>query len=138
MDLRREELKLKLDNCSDDIIKSIESAKENCLKLFKESKRLGTEIEKSKEELTNLIDKFDTFDFNELKFETAKHSLSILNGGLTRKLNEYKDTIIGDKKYTFEFKEINIKGLFGSLKEVEKVVLHLICPLVLFILIFLF
>ena len=32
--------------------------------------------------------------------------------------------------------EINIKGLFGSLKEAEKVILHLICPWFLFILIF--
>jgi len=122
VDLRREELKLKLDNCSDDIIKSIESAKENCLKLFKESKRLDTEIEKSKEELTKLIDRFDTFDFNEFKFLTAKHSLSIINGGLTRKLSEYKDTIIGGKAYTFEFNDIDINGLFGSFKEVKKVI----------------
>jgi hypothetical protein len=46
VDLRREELKLKLDNCSDDIIKSIESAKENCLKLFKESKRQRSKSQK--------------------------------------------------------------------------------------------
>ena len=39
VDLRREDLKLKLDNCSDEIIKSIESVKENCIKLSKEKKR---------------------------------------------------------------------------------------------------
>jgi len=122
VDLRREELKLKLDNCSDEIIQSIESAKENCIKLFKESKRLGTEIERSKKELTKLIDKFDTFDFNKLKFETAKNSLSILNGCLTRKLSEYKDSIIGGKENTFEFKDVDINVLFGSFKEVEKVI----------------
>ncbi len=124
----REELKLKLDNCSDDIIKTIESAKDNCIKFFKESKRLGTEIEKSKEELTNLTGRFDTFDFNELKFETIKHSLSILNGDLTRKLSDYKYSIIGGKNYTFEVKDIDIKCLFGYFKEVENVILHLIYP----------
>ncbi len=46
VDLRREELKLKLDNCSDQIIESIESAKENCIKSSKETKNLNTEIEK--------------------------------------------------------------------------------------------
>ena len=122
VDLRREKLKLKLDNCSEEIIQSIESTKENCIKLSKESKRLSTEIEESKEDLTKLIDRFDTFEIDEKKFEEIRQSLSILNGDLTRKLGEYKDSIIGDKKYSFEFEEIDIKGLFGSFKEVEKVI----------------
>ena len=84
------------------------------------------------------MDRFETFEIDNEKFEEIMQSLIVLNGVLTRKLSEYKDSIIGDKKYTFEFKEINIKGLFGSLKEVEKVVLHLICPWFLFILFFLF
>jgi hypothetical protein len=68
VDLRREKLKLELDNNSDEIIQSIESAKDNCIKVSTESKRLGTEIEKSKEELTKLIDRFDTFDFKLKRF----------------------------------------------------------------------
>jgi hypothetical protein len=61
---RRENLKMKLENCSDEIILSIGSAKESCIKLSKESKRLSTEIEKSKQELTHLIDRFDNFEIN--------------------------------------------------------------------------
>ena len=44
VDLRREELKLKLDNCSDQIIESIESAKENCIKSSEETKNLNKMI----------------------------------------------------------------------------------------------
>ena len=138
VDLRKKELKLKLENCSDEIIQSIESTKENCIKFSRETKRLSTKIEEAKEELTELMDRFETFEIDNEEFEETMQSLKVHNGVLTRKLGEYKDSIIGDKKYTFEFKEINIKGLFGSLKEIEKVVLHLICPLVLFFLIFLF
>jgi chromosome segregation ATPase len=122
VDLRREELKLKLDNCSDEIIQSIERTKDNCIKLSRESKRLNTEIENSKKDLTELIDDFDTFEIDNEKFEEIRQSLTVLNGGLTRQLGEYKDSIIGDKKYSFEFEEIDIKGLFGSFKEVEKVI----------------
>jgi chromosome segregation ATPase len=122
VDLRREELKLKLDNCSDEIIQSIERTKDNCIKLSRESKRLNTEIENSKKELTELMDDFDTFEIDNEKFEDIRQSLTVLNGGLTRQLGEYKDSIIGDKKYSFEFEEIDIKGLFGSFKEVEKVI----------------
>jgi len=102
VDLRREELKLKLDNCSDEIIQSIEITKEDCIKLSKETKRYSTEIQQSNEKLTKLIDRFDTFDIDEKKFEEIRQSLSILNGGLTRTLIEYKDSMIGEKEYTFE------------------------------------
>ncbi len=138
MDISREELKFKLDECSDEIIKSIESTKENCIKLSKECKRLSTEIEKSKEELNKLIDRFDTFDIDEKKFEEIRQRLIVLNRGMPRKLGEYKDSMIGNKEYTFEFKEIDINGLFGSFKEVEKVILHLIGPYFLFILLLYF
>ena len=123
VDLRREELKLKLDNCSDEIIQSIEITKEDCIKLSKETKRYSTEIQQSNEKLTKLIDRFDTFDIDEKKFEEIRQSLSILNGGLTRTLIEYKDSMIGEKEYPFEFQEIDVKGLFGCFKEVEKVIL---------------
>ena len=122
VDLRRENLKLKLDNCSDEIIKSIEITKENCIKLSKESKRLSTEIEKSKVELTKLIDGFDTFEISDKKFEEIKKSLIVLNRGLTRTLGENKDSITRGKEYTFEFQEIDIKKLFGSFKEIQKVI----------------
>ncbi len=120
--MRRENLKLKLDNCSDEIIKSIEITKENCIKLSKESKRLSTEIEKSMVELTKLIGGFDTFEISDKKFEEIKKSLIILNRGLTRTLGENKDSISKGKEYTFEFQEIDIKKLFGSFKEVQKVI----------------
>ena len=94
----------------------------NYIKLSKESKRLSTKIEESKEELTKLIDRFDTFEIDEKKFEEIRQSLRILNEGLTRKLSEYKDSIIGGKENTFEFKDVDINVLFGSFKEVEKVI----------------
>ena len=122
VDIRREELKLKLDNYSDEILQSIESAKENCVKLSQESKRLSREIRNSKKELTELIDRFDTFEIDEKKFEEIRQSLTVLNRGLTRTLREYKDSLIDNKEYTFEFQEIDIKRLFGCFKEVQKVI----------------
>ncbi len=119
MDIRREKLKLKLDNCSDQIIQSIESTKDNFIKLSKESK--STEIKKPKEELTELIERFDTFEISEKKFKEIRQSLTVLNGGLTRKLGEYKDSIIGKKQFTFKFDDIQIKNLFGFLEEFKNV-----------------
>jgi len=122
VDLRREGLKLKLDNCSDGIMQSIESAKDNCIKLSKESTRLGTESEESNKKLAELIDRFDIFEFNDRKFDEIMQSLTVLNGDLIRILSQNKDSILGGKDYIFEFEEINITGLFGYFKEVEKVI----------------
>ena len=122
VDLRREKLKLEIDNSSDEIIQSIENTKDNCIKLSKESKMLSTEIEKMKEELIQLIYRFDTFEINDKKLEDIRGHLTIFNGNLSRKLSEYKDSIIGNKEYTFEYEDIDIKSLFGSFKEIEKVI----------------
>ncbi len=59
VDLRREILKLKLDECSDEIIQSIECTKKNCINL-----KLSSEIKKSKEDLNKLTDRFDTFEID--------------------------------------------------------------------------
>jgi hypothetical protein len=103
------------------MIQSIESTKDNFIKFSKESKRLRTEIEKPKEELTELIERFDTFEISENKFKEIRQSLTVLNGGLTRKLGEYKDSIIGKKQFTFKFDDIQIKNLFGFLEEFKNV-----------------
>jgi hypothetical protein len=53
--------------------------------------------------LAETIYRFDTLEIDYEKFEEIRKSLTVLNGILSRKLSEYKDSIIGDKKYTFEF-----------------------------------
>jgi hypothetical protein len=106
----------------DENIQSIESTKKNCIKMSKKSKRLSTEIEQSKEELTDLKDDFDRFEIGTEKFEEIRQCLTDLNGGLNRKLDKYKDTKIGGKEYTFEFEGTDIKGLLGYFTEIEKVI----------------
>ena len=83
---------------------------------------MSTEIEKSKQELTYLIDRFDNFEINVKKFKEIKQSLSILNGGLTRALSENKYSIINFTEYKFDFQEIHIENLIGCFKQVPKVI----------------
>lgn len=60
VDLRREELKMKIDKYSDEIIQSIEGTQLECKKVSKEVDHLATEIKQSKKELDELIYRFDT------------------------------------------------------------------------------
>ena len=74
VDNRREDLKIKIDNYSDEIIKSVELNQKNFIKLSKEVNQITENIEKSKKELDELTSRFDTLEFNGKKFEDISSS----------------------------------------------------------------
>ena len=126
VDLRRKDLKQKIDTYSYEIIQSIENTQLNCMKLSKESKKI--EIEKANTELNELIVRFgilsfrcDTFKVSDKMFEDKKESASVLTGRFSCLIDEYKDLLLDLKKYTFGFKEVVIKDVFGSFDKIEKV-----------------
>ena len=85
-----------------EIINSIESSKENCVRLAKEGKRLEIDIKKQKKELDELLERFDRFDFNEQKFHEIKDSVALLNKDLNKKLEAHKIPILDNKTYAFK------------------------------------
>ena len=122
VDLRREDLKLKIDIYSDKIFKSIECTQLNCIKLSNEANELTKEIEKSKAELNLLIGRFDTFDIDEKRFEDIKKGVFVVNESFNRIQAEYNKSLLGDKDYVFDFKEFLIEDVFGCLKSNNKLV----------------
>ena len=112
VDIRREDLKLKIDEYSDEIIKSVEANQQNLIKLSKNINQMTTDIEKSKNELAKLTTQFDTLDNNDKKFED--HKAYVVNQELHKILAEYQDSQIGNK-FTFEFKELPLEDIFGRL-----------------------
>ena len=78
VDIRREDLKFKIDTYSDQIIKSVEMDQMNLIKLSKEANQLTTNIEQSRKDLNELIAQFDTLEFNEKKFEDIKTSVAVV------------------------------------------------------------
>ena len=95
----------------------------NLIKISKEVTQLSFEnltfvimtnaIEKSKNELNKLITQFDSLEIIDKKFEDIKASVAVVNQEFHNILAEYHDSIIGNKKYTFEFKESAIEDIFG-------------------------
>ena len=107
VDLRREEIKSRVDDC---------------VRLVKEGKRLEINVQKQKKVLDELLERFDRFDIDELKFDEIKQSVALFNKSLASKINEYKCSVVGNKVYSFETKDIDIENNFGSLKVVDKVI----------------
>jgi len=119
VDIRREDLKFKIDTYSDEIIKSVETNQMNLIKLSKEVNKITTNIEKTKDEVNKLIAQFDTLEFNDKKFEDIKTNVAVVNKELHWILAEYQDSLIGKKKYTFGFKESKIEDIFGRVTDVQ-------------------
>jgi hypothetical protein len=55
--------------------------------------------------------------FHDLKLFTKKASVEDVNQEFQKMLNEYKNFLVGNKKYTFEFKELPIEEIFGQITE---------------------
>lgn len=77
-DLRRKDLRSKIDTHSDEIIESINNAEFDCKRLSIEIKKLTSDFDDPKKELNKLINQFDTFKIDDKKFEDIKSSVSIL------------------------------------------------------------
>jgi len=119
VDIRREDLKFKIDTYSDQIIKSVEMDQMNLIQLSKEANQLTNNIEKSKTDLNQLIAQFDILEFNDKKFEDIKASVAVVNQEFNNILAEYQDSLISNKKCTFEFKELSIEDIFGRVTDVQ-------------------
>jgi hypothetical protein len=125
VDLRREDLKFKIDTYSDEIIKSVENDQMNYIKLSKEISIISANIEKSKEELNKSVLQFDTLEFNYEKFGNIKASVADVNLKFNKILTEYNDSLIDNKKYAFEFKELKIEDVFGRVTDCEVIIIYL-------------
>ena len=119
VDLRREDLKFKIDTYSDDIIKSIETTQTNCMKMSKEIEKITHNIDKSKKELNEMIMKFDTLKFDDEKFKGIKTTVSVLNHEFKKVITDVQYSLLGNNEFVFQFKELPIEDIFGRFIEVK-------------------
>ena len=129
--MRRENLKMDIDDFFDEIIKLIDIAQTNCVLrstngLSKELEQLSIDVEKLKKDLSQLISRFDTFDIREKKYEDIKQEVGVLNKAITRIQSEYTNSLLGNKECSFESNHFEIKDVFGCFKEIQKVILHIV------------
>ena len=113
VDIRREELKMKIDKYSDEVIQSIEGTQVNYIKISKQVNQISTQIEQSKKELDAYVKRFDTFDIDEKKFEAIKQGVVGVNGKFDKIILDYNNALIGNEEYSFRFNEIPIADIFG-------------------------
>ena len=119
VDLRREDLKERIDKYSDETIESINIAQSNCQKLAKDVSKLSKDFDDSKMKLDEQIKQFDTFKISEQKFQEIKENVTDLKNKFNEMLTEFKSSLINDKVYNFRFEEVQVSSVFGNLEEVN-------------------
>jgi hypothetical protein len=113
VDLRRETLKIEIDDYSDDIINKVNQTRQKCYTLSEKSKLISAEIEKSRIKLNQLSIDFDTFVIEDKKLEDISLKVNDLKPKLVDLFEEYKDSLLDNKKYEFHFDPIEIEDIFG-------------------------
>jgi len=109
VDIRRVDLKMKIDKYSDGVIQSIESIQKNYIKISKQVNQISTNIEQSKKELDSYVKIFDTFYIDEKKFEAIKQGVVDVNGKFDEIILYYNKALIGIKKYSFRFDKYQLQ-----------------------------
>lgn len=113
VDLRREDIKVKVDN--DKLIQNIDMTRSHCMKLAKQVYQLTTDIEDSKKELDDLLIQFDTFDISENKFEDIQNRADTLKEIFNKMFMDYKGSLMENKNYVFSFDpKVPTEKFFGS------------------------
>jgi len=123
VDLRREDLKERIDTYSAETIESINNAQKNCQKLAKEVNKLSKDFEDSKKKLNEQIKQFDTFKISEQKFQEIKGNVSGLKSKFKQMLTTFKNSLIDDTEYAFWFEDVQISNVFGKFEEVNLILI---------------
>ncbi len=134
VDLRREVLKAKIDEKSEEIIQSIESTQKECMELASKVTEMTQDIENSQRELDHMAYKL-------MKLKWAKHNLSKdmhrktfeFSEGTNQMLEKYKASLLSFERkvhsnmkentqdYLFVSIDRSISGLFGNFGVFSKV-----------------
>ena len=105
VDLRREQLKAKIDDYSDELIGSLKTTEVNCIKLSKEINDIKNKIEKSKAVLDEFIKEKNKQ--NSDKFQMFRREFDC-------DLDNYKK-LLTNNKLSLTFFEMPIQEIFGEL-----------------------
>jgi DNA repair ATPase RecN len=117
VDTRREDLKMKIDKYSDEVIQLIEGTQANYIKISQQVNQISTNIEQSKKELDEYVERFNTLDINDKKYEDIKQGVVGVNKKFDKIILDYNNSLIGNKEYSFKFNVISIADVFGRLYE---------------------
>ena len=82
--------------------------------MSKEINKITTEIENYKTDLNTLFQRFDSFEFNDKKYDDILSKVNILQPKFEDILDEFKYSLLGNKDFEFEAEKMSIENVFSS------------------------
>ena len=114
VDIRREDLKLKIDDYSNEIVSKIDQTQKDCIKMAKEIDAISKDIVNYKTDLNTIIQSFDSFEFNDEKHDDIITKVNILLPKFEGILDEYIYSLLDNNDYRFEVENTKMENVFGS------------------------
>lgn len=115
VDLRREDLKTKIDHCSDEILKNLQEYENECKLAYQKINEITGELDESKLLLNGLIEDFDSFDINDRKSKETTGKAMELKPLLTNQIIRLKQHFLNNREYKFKVTDVNMEKIFGTL-----------------------
>ena len=122
--MQKENLKMKIDMFSDEMIQTIENTESECIRMSKEVSQLSEEIRRADQTLANLSESFDSFEINDKKFEDIKLSADKIKIKFKSMIKQFKESLHLNEKYQFSFNEVKMEDVFGkfTIENLNKIV----------------
>ena len=125
VETRRLDLKSQIDNLADQIIQSILDTEKESLADKKRIDNTNEELDLSRKHLESLVVEFDSFEINDKKMNAILLKADQLMPRLVEKINECRSFLLTNKAYKFQYKELDVDKVFGSLKHIQQVCLNI-------------
>lgn len=115
VDLRRENLKQEIDEYSAAKIKEINQLQSQCHLISNKFGDFEEAMEEAEAKRKDLVDSFDSFEFNDIKYDKIIDMAGDLKSDIDIKLHEYKNSLLGNRDYHFKSSKLCIEDIFGSI-----------------------
>jgi len=121
VDYRREDLKIKIDVYSGEIINKVNETQAYYKSLASQTNHVSDHFEEFRTELNTLACSFDSFKIDDEKYEEIQTKVTAIKPKFDEILEELKGSLIGNNYHEFKFKEIDVKDVFGTYISIPKV-----------------
>lgn len=120
VEVRRQDLKLRIDKYSDGLVRSVESTRLDCIKAVEEVDWLTAELKRLNREISEFFERIELECESQVDREAdIDSSAALLNDDHLKLLDDYQRLLVKNRKYTFEFADIPIHEVFGSLSNAK-------------------
>lgn len=96
------------------IISNILQTQQDCIQMSKEIHRVTKDIESYKIDLNTLFQRFDSFEFNDQKYDDILLKVNVLQPKFEDAFRNYKCMLLGNRDYEFNGENMSMEDVFGS------------------------